>query len=444
MTGAALPSTGAQAMLWLEALAPSGVRLGLDRVHAALRAVKSPERDYPAVHVAGTNGKGSTCAFIAACLSAQGYRVGLYTSPHLVRVNERFKVNGQDISDALLGQRLLEVLELYPEAAADPPPLTYFEAGTVAALWHFSREQVDVAVLETGLGGRLDATAAARPLVTAVTPVSFDHMDYLGHTLSAIAGEKAGIFKAGVPAVSARQPPEVLAVLERVAREVGAPFFLEGRDFLLVPEAGEGAKTFHYRGLKSALPKLWPGLPGGHQVQNAAVALACLELLGDRGLPVAPAHAREGLAGAEWPGRLETLDGRPPVVLDGAHNPAAVETLVAALATLYPGRRVHLVFGVLADKDRRPMLRTLLPVCASAHLSPLPSMRSLAPDRYLAEARELCPKAFACASVREALDGAVAAAGAGDLVLCAGSLFLVGQVKRLVEEGWKRAPGPLD
>ena len=432
--------TQEEALAFLSSLAPSGVRLGLDRVHTALRALKNPERDFPALHVAGTNGKGSTCAFAATCLATQGYRVGLYTSPHLVRVNERIKVNGQDISDEALGRRVQEVLALYPEARATPSPLTYFEFGTLVALWHFSREKVDVAVLETGLGGRLDATTAARPAVTAVTPLSFDHMDYLGHTLAAIAGEKAGIFKPGVPAVSSRQPPEALEVLERVAREVGAPFYLEGRDFFFEPEAGQGGRTFNYRGMRTSVPKLWPGLPGAHQVQNAAVALACLELLEDRGLRISQANAREGLSATEWPGRLETVEGRPTVLLDGAHNPAGAEALAAALDAAHRQRRVHLVFGVLADKDRRPILRTLFPRCASVHLTPLPSTRSLAPDRYLHEARELCPAVVAYGSVAEALAGACAAASGDDLVLCAGSLFLVGQVKRLIEEGWRSAP----
>src|SRR6478672_353732 len=191
----AAPTTPAEALQFLNSLAPSGVRLGLDRIQAALRVLKNPERKYPTIHVAGTNGKGSTCAFAASCLVAEGYKTGLYTSPHLIRVNERIKINGEDISDDLLATRILEVLERYPAAAAEPRPLTFFEFGTLVAFWHFAKEQVDVAVIEVGLGGRLDATTACWPSVTAVTPISFDHMDYLGHTLAAIAAEKAAIFK---------------------------------------------------------------------------------------------------------------------------------------------------------------------------------------------------------------------------------------------------------
>ncbi len=424
--------TRAEALAFFEGLAPSGVRLGLDRIHVALSALKHPEGDYPALHVAGTNGKGSTCAFAASCLAAQGYKVGLYSSPHLERVNERFRINGEEISDELLAQRILEVLALYPEATGDPAPLTYFEFGTIVALWHFAREKVDVAVLETGLGGRLDATTAARPVVTAITPVSFDHMDYLGQTLAAIAAEKAGVIKPGVPVVSAQQPPEVLEVLERVAREQGAKLALEGRDFRIESDESTAPKTFVYRGMRTVVPDLRLGLRGSHQVQNAAVALACLELLEDRGLNLSQESARAGLAVARWPGRLESFEDHPTVVLDGAHNPDGARALRGALDELYADRRVHLVFGVLGDKDHRPMIRTLMPRCASVHLTPVPSPRSLAPERYADEVRELCPEVDLYASPREALKGARARAHPGDVVVGAGSLFLVGALRTLL------------
>ncbi|MBX5481173.1 MAG: bifunctional folylpolyglutamate synthase/dihydrofolate synthase [Myxococcaceae bacterium] len=424
------PSTPAEALAFLQSLAPSGVRLGLDRIHAALRALRNPERDFPALHVAGTNGKGSTSAFAASCLTAQGYKVGLYTSPHLERVNERIQIDGVEISDEVFGRRILEVLELYPEALADPAPLTYFEFGTLVALWHFSRERVDVAVLETGLGGRLDATTAAAPAVCAITPVSFDHMDYLGHTLAAIAAEKAGIIKPGVPVVVARQPPEVLAVIEAVAREKGALVAVQDRDFRLEPEP---SGTLVYRGTRTSVGQLSLGLKGPHQVQNAAVALACLEHLEVRGLPISQKSVREGLVRAKWPGRLETFEGEPKVVLDGAHNPAGAEALARALDVLYPGQRIHAVFGVLSDKDYRPVLRTLLPRFASVHLTPVPNPRTLAPGRYADEARALCPEVELYASPKAAFTGAVMRAGPGEMVLGTGSLFLVGALRPLAQ-----------
>ncbi|XXF75779.1 bifunctional folylpolyglutamate synthase/dihydrofolate synthase [Myxococcaceae bacterium GXIMD 01537] len=417
------PRTPQEALDYLAALNPSGIKLGLERVREALEALGHPERRYPVLHVAGTNGKGSTCAFSAAALRAAGHRVGLYTSPHLVRVHERFNVDGRDISGEVLAQRVREVLERYPAAQAEP--LTYFEFGTVLALWHFAQEAVDVAVLEVGLGGRLDATSACEPLVTAITPVSFDHMEYLGHTLAAIAGEKAGILKPGVPVVVARQEPEALAAIERAAERLGAPVVLEGRDFAV--EEGAGG-ALRYRGPRGAVEGLTLSLRGPHQRQNAAVALACLGELGARGVAMSGEAARKGLSSARWPGRLEEVGGQPPVLLDGAHNPAGVEVLLEGLRTLYPGRRVHCVFGVVADKDRAPMMRALFPTCASVHLTPLDTPRSLPPERYVDEARALCPDATVHGSLDDAFQAALARAGTQDVVLFTGSLFLVGAV----------------
>ncbi|HZH03782.1 MAG TPA: folylpolyglutamate synthase/dihydrofolate synthase family protein, partial [Myxococcaceae bacterium] len=415
---------------FFSSLGPSVVRMGLDRIHSALDALGRPERSFPILHVAGTNGKGSTCAFAAASLAAQGYRVGLYTSPHLVAVNERVRVDGTPVSDDALARRILEVLERYPEAASDPPPLTFFELGTLVAFWHFAQEEVDVAVVETGLGGRLDATSAARPAVTAITPVSMDHTEYLGHTLSAIAREKAGIFKSGVPAVSSRQAPEALRVLEEIAREVGTSLKVEGRDFSLTPENTSSGALGTYRGMRTSVPGLSLGLQGAHQWQNAAVALAALELLEDQGLRLSAESARKGLAEVQWPGRLEVVAERPTVLVDGAHNPAAVEALATAVATLYPNRPIHLVFGLFTDKDRRPMLRALFPRCASAWLARPDNPRGLEPERYWSEARELCPQVQVARSVAEAVAQAQLEAGPDGLVLATGSLSVVGEVKR--------------
>jgi len=420
------PSTPQQALAYLASLSPSSIKLGLERVHEALKALGHPERRFRSLHVAGTNGKGSTCAFSAAALRAAGHRVGLYTSPHLMRVNERFQVDGADISDEMLGRRILEVLERFSAAAFEPGLLTYFEFGTVVALWHFAQEGVDIAVLETGLGGRLDATNVVQPLVTAITSISFDHMEYLGHTLGAIAGEKAGILKPGVPVVVSRQEPEAREAISRVAGQVGAPMLLEGRDFSLVPGPGGGLV---YRGPDRTLEGLSLSLRGPHQAQNAAVALAVLGQLHQRGVRVPDEAAAQGLATARWPGRMEEVSSQPAVVLDGAHNPSGVAVLLASLEALYPGRRIHAVFGVVADKDRAPMMRALFPRCASIHLTPLDTPRSLAPEKYLEEARALCADVRPYAFLDDALAGARSLASQEDVVLCTGSLFLVGAAR---------------
>jgi len=433
-----LPKTPEQALEFLEAFSPSQIRLGLERIEHALALLDHPERRFRIVHVAGTNGKGSTCAFIASCLVSAGFRVGLYTSPHLVRINERFRIDREDISDELLGKRVLEVVQRYPELGSDTPPLTFFEFGTLVALWHFAREQVQLAVLETGLGGRLDATTAARPDVTAITPISFDHMDYLGNTLDQIAAEKAGILKPGVPAVFSRQEPEVLSVLSGRAIQVGAPAYQEGRDYEVTAQR-DGHLV--YRGVRTSVSDLALGLVGRHQTQNAAVALACLELLRDVGFSTSNAQLREGLREPRWPGRFEQIAWHRPLVLDGAHNPAGIEALVTALADFYPGHKIHLIFGVLRDKLWEGMISRLFPVCASVLLVDVPSPRSLHPSEYLARAKEVCPETSVASSPAEALAAAEAKAGSDAVLVGAGSLYLIGALKDAISKAILKPKG---
>jgi dihydrofolate synthase/folylpolyglutamate synthase len=417
----------ADALAYLAALSPSSIRLGLDRIHAALERLGHPEARLKVLHVAGTNGKGSTCAFAASCLS-QRYTTGLYTSPHLERVNERIQIGGEPIADEAFGLRIVEVLERLP-AEHD---LSYFEFGTVVALWHFAQEKVEVAVLETGLGGRLDATTACRPLVTAITSISFDHTALLGTTLASIAREKAGIIKKGVPVVTCQQAPEAQSVIWDAARKLEAPLFVEGREFALEPVAGGGLK---WMGLSGRVDGLTLPLRGRHQLQNAALALACLDVLGEKGLRLSEKELRQGLAATRWPGRFEVFEGTPTVVLDGAHNPDGVATLVRALDELYPGRKVHLVFGVLGDKDSTAMMQTLLPRCASVDLAPVDSPRSLDPMAYAATASRFCPVVTPHTDARKALERARARSDAHDVVVVAGSLVLLGQLRPHVRAG---------
>jgi dihydrofolate synthase/folylpolyglutamate synthase len=414
-------STPAEALAFLHSRSPSTVVLGLERMQAALVEIGHPERRLKAVHVAGTNGKGSTCAMVDAALRAAGHRVGLYTSPHLVRFNERIRLGGEEISDAVLGQRLLEVLRRAPTAAL----LTYFELGTLVAFFHFAEEGVDFAVLETGLGGRLDATSTCLPRVTAVTALGLDHTELLGDTLPAIAREKAGIFRAGVPAVVASQPEEAMQVLRAEAGRHKAPLLCEGVDFRLLEEGGH----LVYRHGARALPDVVLGLRGRHQWHNAAVALALLDVLAEAGFAIPDAARLQGLREVRWPGRLEEVPGMPLLLLDGAHNPDGVKALRTALDTTYQGRPVHLVFGAVRDKDVQAMLEGLLPRMASVTLTPLETPRGLAPEESLALARRLCADVHLAASPAEALEATLARAAKEDVVLAAGSLYLVGAVK---------------
>lgn len=393
---------------YLEALSPVSMRFGLERVERALDALGRPERAAPVLHVAGTNGKGSTCAMAAAGLRAAGLRTGLYTSPHLVTFNERIQVDGAPLSDDALARAVATVRAACPwhDAGGPEDRLTYFEVATLAAFVHLAAARVEVAVVEVGLGGRLDATNAVAPAVTAVARIGLDHTRWLGETVEAVAREKAGIFKAGVPAVlHAVQPPGALEVLQAEASRRGAPW--------VVAPAG------------------WAGplaLAGPHQQGNAGLAAAALRALRRAGVPVDEAAIATGLATARWPGRLERVGG---VLLDGAHNPDGAAALAAALAELHPGRPAELVFGVLDDKDLAGMLAALAGAARRLHLVAPDTARARPPAEVQALARQAGLAAHVHGGVGEALACARAAAE-GAPVVVAGSLYLVGEARALL------------
>jgi dihydrofolate synthase/folylpolyglutamate synthase len=396
---------------YLDSLEPLGMRFGLERVERALAALGHPERAFPILQVGGTNGKGSTCAMAAAALRAAGHRTGLYVSPHLVRFNERIQLDGRPIDDAPLGEGIAAIRRACPwhEGGAPEDRLTYFEFATLLGLLHFARVRADVAVLEVGLGGRLDATSAATPRVAAVARIGLDHVALLGDTIEAIAREKAGIFKAGVPAVvHASQPPGALEALREEAARRGAPFHVAAA-------AWDGPV----------------GLAGPHQRGNAALAAAALRLLDGAGVPVPEAAIAEGIAAARWPGRLEEVRG---VLLDGAHNPDGAAALAAALRALHPGRPVELVFGVLADKDHRGMIDALGPAVRRFHLVAPASRRARPPGELVALAGRHAP-CDVHEGVEEAMACAREAARDGALVCVAGSLYLVGAARSALGEG---------
>ena len=394
---------------YLSGLQPLAMRFGLERVERALDALGRPERAYDVLHVAGTNGKGSTCAMAAAALAAGGHRVGLYTSPHLVAFAERIQVNGAPIGEAALAGVVEEIRRACPwHDGGDPSErLTYFEFATLAGLLHFARSGVDAAVVEVGLGGRFDATNVVVPRVAAVARIGLDHTQLLGDTVEQIAFEKAGIFKPGVPAVvHARQPPGALATLRAEAIRKRAP---------LVVAAEE-----------------WGGpiaLAGPHQRGNAALAAAALRELARQGVAVSEDAIARGIATARWPGRLEEVGG---VLLDGAHNPDGAAALAAALRAMYPGRPVELVFGVLSDKDHAGMLDALAGAVRGVHVVAPVTPRARSAEEVGALARNHGIAADVHASLQEALACARRAAGDGALVSVAGSLYLVGEARALL------------
>jgi dihydrofolate synthase / folylpolyglutamate synthase len=394
---------------YLAGLHPLAIRFGLERMERALEALGRPDRAYDILHVGGTNGKGSACAMAAAALSAAGHKVGLYTSPHLVRFNERIQVDGREIADADLAAAVEEVRRACPwhDHGGDADRLTYFEFATLAGLLHLAKAGIGVAVVEVGLGGRFDATNAIVPRVAAVARIGLDHTQLLGDTVEQIAFEKAGIFKRGVPAVAhARQPPGALETLRAEALRRGAPFVLAADD--------------------------WPApvaLAGPHQRGNAAFAAAALRQLARAGVPVGEDAIARGIASARWPGRLEEVDG---VLLDGAHNPDGAAALVAALRALHPGRPVELVFGVLSDKDVTAMLAVLAPSVRRVHaVAPAtPRARPAADVRRLATAHGLDGDEHG--SMRDAIECARRASRDGAIVCVAGSLYLVGEARALL------------
>jgi dihydrofolate synthase/folylpolyglutamate synthase len=416
--------------LWC--LHPKIIDLSLERIERLLAALSNPEsRLPPVVHVAGTNGKGSVIAFLRAFLEAAGYRVHVYTSPHLVRVNERYRIAGRFIEDG----ELIALLEEC-EAANQGAPITFFEITTAAAFLAFSRVPADIVLIETGLGGRLDATnMVARPLVSVITPVSVDHVQFLGETLPEIAREKAGILKAGVPAVIGPQPPQAADAIAARAREIGTPLTRFGADWRV--EAADDGMI--WRGAGEALELPTPGLAGAHQVENAGIAIACRAKLS--GFEVGTAAVRQGLAAVDWPGRLQRLSRGPlldalpnpagrdwELWLDGGHNPAAGRAL-GEVAKGWRDRPLYLVFGILNTKDGVGFLEPLAPFAAGVRAIAIPGEQaSVSAEDAAAMARKAGLKAEPAANMEEAVAATLADSPAPGRILICGSLYLAGKV----------------
>ncbi len=336
-------------LAYLESLNPRSIALGLERV-AQVRQLLKLNPGFPLITVGGTNGKGSTCSYFESIFAAAGYRVGCYTSPHLLWYNERVRINRKPVEDAAFLQVFAQI-----EAARNGIPLTYFEYGTLAAMLLFIEAKLDVAVLEVGLGGRLDAVNAFDADCSIVTSVDFDHMDYLGSTREQIAFEKAGIFRKDRPAICAE--PNAPDTLIRHAEQIGARLLAINRDFGYVAEKHQW-QYWGRQGKRNALH--YPGLRGAYQLQNASACLAALDELKDR-FPMTIEEIRRGLLETDLPARFQVLPGRPTVILDVAHNPQAAKALAENLSTMENGRSIYAVFGMLQDKDIAGVAKLLAP-----------------------------------------------------------------------------------
>jgi dihydrofolate synthase/folylpolyglutamate synthase len=407
-----------------------GVKLGLDSIRALLSALDHPERRYRVVHVGGTNGKGSVTAMTATALSAAGHRTARYTSPHLTRLEERFVVDEVPLETPALDEAADRVFAAERACLADGTlqfPVTFFELATAIAFEAFARARVDVAVVEVGLGGRFDATNVVRPLACAITNIDLDHTRHLGSTIGEIAYEKAGIIKPGAPVVTGETRAEALDVFEWVCAARGAPLVRAGHGVVLDVRLVDGLTRMVLRTPRHDYGAMVLALRGRHQAHNALIAARLLEEADGAGLAVPPAAVAEGLTRADWPGRLQLVPfeaGR--VLLDGAHNPAGIETLAAYLAEAFDAR-VPIVFGVMNDKDAVAMLRALAGVASAFVMTEAAQPRALG-ARDLAEAARGLELGVPVEVEANPLHAVTTAMRRSPLVVVAGSLFLVGEV----------------
>jgi dihydrofolate synthase/folylpolyglutamate synthase len=404
-----------------------GIKLGLATIRRMLAGLGNPHTRYPCIHIAGTNGKGSIASSLAAVLMCSGYRVGLYTSPHLVRFNERVKVDGKEISDA-------DIVRLYRRVCrtlAGGREPTFFEFTTAMAFDEFGRRKVDWAVIETGMGGRLDATNVLTPALSIITNISLEHREYLGSTLPEIAFEKAGIIKHRRPVVTGIRQASAFAVIERIARKKSAPVYRLGSQFR-VRCLDNG--RFTYQGIDHVWPDMLTGLQGDYQMQNAALVLAACELLLQSAPRITLPSIREGLRTTRWPGRLEVVCEKPLVMFDGAHNLEAARQLARHLTAHFKERSITMVLGILDDKPYRAMLRLLLPMATRLIITRAKTNRALPVEKIAAAAEALVSEIQIVPDVGQALRCAMETAAPDSLTLVAGSLYVVGEAKAALEQ----------
>jgi dihydrofolate synthase/folylpolyglutamate synthase len=406
---------------FLFGLETSAIKLGLGRTVDLLRAVGNPEAAFPSVHIAGTNGKGSVACFLNSILVHSGKKTGLFTSPHLVDYRERIRVDGSSIPPAAVSSLASEIAPHVRRIGA-----SYFEATTALAFEHFRRERVEAAVVEVGMGGRLDSTNVIRPILSCITTIDFDHEQYLGKTLAKIAGEKAGIIKERVPLVCGHMPQSARRSILRVAAACGSEVFETGTHTVVKPlELGLGGSIFEYRGLAGPR-RLEIGLAGSHQITNAAIAVLAAEVLGRAGYGITDRAISEGLRRARWPGRLQVLKKKPLIVCDGAHNVSGARALARAIKeTGLHG--VTAVFGVLRDKDCERMLTALAP-CVETFVFTKPDYhRALPLRKLLATARNLGLGSRGFSRVDAALGHALRRMEPSGALLVCGSLYTIGE-----------------
>lgn len=412
-----------EALAYIHAVSWRGSHPGLSRMTELLRRLGDPHKKLKFVHVAGTNGKGSTCAMLASVLNAAGYKTGLYTSPYIVRFNERMQIGGTEIEDSALAE-LTEAVRPHADAMADPP--TEFELITAAAMLWFEREKCDIVVLEVGLGGEFDATNVINaPEVTVITAIGYDHTQILGTTLTEIAGAKAGIIKEGVTVVSYGSEPEADAEIARVAQKMHAP--VKNPDFGKIEPGPFGlyGQTFSYGTWKNlSIP-----LTGRYQMKNAAVALETVAVLKERGMHIEDEAVRRGLGMVRWPARFEVLSENPVFIVDGGHNRHGIIATAESIRALFPNRKIVFVMGMMADKDVEESIAIIAPLAKTVFTVRPDNPRAMSPKELADRIRATGISAEPCDSVKEGVHRAVEAAGKDGTVVALGSLYMSGDVK---------------
>jgi dihydrofolate synthase/folylpolyglutamate synthase len=406
-----------------------GIKLGLDVIQNILDHLQNPENTFSCIHIAGTNGKGSIASGLASILSASGYKVGLYTSPHLIKFNERITINGIEVSDKAIVSSYQAVKSI---AKTDREP-TFFEYTTAMALHLFAGSNVDWAIIETGMGGRLDATNVLSPALCVISNISMEHRFYLGSTIAEITGEKGGIIKHNTPVVTGVTQKSAIKVLQQIASDKSAPLYRLGEHFKVRRSKNGG---FSYSGIDHQWEKMKTGLPGSHQVDNAALILAACEVLMQKGLSIELSRIKNTLATYTWPGRLEIIpasENIPEIIIDGAHNLMSARKLSTYLKQEYSHKKITLVIGILNDKPFESILQSLLPHCNRVILTQPAIDRSLSPETLMPFAQSIVSDTVIKKDVASAVMHAIKTTPADSAICIAGSLYVVGEAKQALK-----------
>ena len=422
-----------EALQYIHGTLKFGSKLGLQNTEELLARLGNPERSFKVVHIAGTNGKGSVTAMTANILFQAGYKVGMFISPYLERFTERIQVNFDEISQEdlarLTGIVKEKISDMVKEGYNHP---TEFEVVTAIGFLHFAQQQVDFAVVEVGLGGRLDATNVVDPLVTIITSISYEHMDILGHTLKEIAFEKGGIIKNGKPVVSYPQDEEARVMLEDLAYQRNSPYHQVSPDQITLKSSSFSEQHFDFIYQDKVLEDIIIHLPGDHQVLNAACALTGIMVLKELGYSVDDSAIYSGMKATRWPGRMEKIKDKPMIILDGAHNPSGAQALADAIRKYFPDKKVYLVLGVFKDKDVKSVARILCPIADNIVVTMSDSPRAM----DAAELSEIVKAYHTQITVKPLLHEAIAAAieymAEDDILVISGSLHLVGEARALI------------